>query len=349
MTIPEVPVLVAIVIAAALIFDFINGFHDASNSIATIVATRVLKYKHAVLYAAFFNFVAFFTFSTGVAKMIGAGMLHLEVITLPAILAGLLGGIIWNLITWWRGIPASSSHTLMGALAGAVYVYAGLSSGNWDPVHVFIVEGWIKVLIFIFAAPMIGFALALLVHRAALSMRKHIKPGSTSSWGWSKFFAGAQLVSSAALSFNHGTNDAQKTAGVIATALVAGGYMASADFHIPLWVLFLANLFIALGTWMGGWRITKTMGFRLTKLKPMDGFAAESGAALSIGIATFFHLPVSTTLSTTGSIAGVGVSQKIGVNKELSQRIFLTWCVTLPASFALGGALAGIGHALFGG
>lgn len=326
--------LTIITIIVALIFDFINGFHDASNSIATIVATRVLKYRHAVLYAAFFNFVAFFTFSTGVAKMIGAGMLNLEVITLPAILTGLIGGIAWNLFTWWKGIPASSSHTLMGALAGAVYINAGMR-GNWDPAAVFIYSGWIKVLAFIFIAPMIGFSLALLVHKGALFMRKHIKPVG----GWSRFFQIAQLVSSALLSLNHGLNDAQKTAGVIATAMVAGGMMTVADFHVPLWVLFLANLFIALGTWMGGWRITKTLGFRLTKLRPMDGFAAETGAALSIGIATFFHLPVSTTLSTTGAVTGVGVSQKIGFNKDVFKRICLTWGLTLPVSFALAGVL----------
>lgn len=335
-------ILTAIVIAAALIFDFINGFHDASNSIATIVATRVLKYRHAVMYAAFFNFIAFFTFSTGVAKMIGAGMLHIEIITLPGILAGLIGGIAWNLLTWWRGIPASSSHTLMGALAGAVYMNAGLH-GDWDAARVFVAEGWIKVLAFIFIAPLIGYGLAFLVHRSAILLRKNFKPDG----GWGKFFAGAQLASSAALSFNHGANDAQKTAGVIATALMVGGYMQG-DFYIPLWVLFCAHIAIALGTWAGGWRITKTLGFRLAKLKPMDGFAAETGAALSIGIATAFHLPVSTTLSTTGAVAGVGSAQGLGFNRAVFKRIFLTWCVTLPVSFAMGGGVMVMAKFLFG-
>ena len=334
-------ILTLITCAAALVFDFINGFHDASNAIATVVATRVLKYHQAVLYAAFFNFVAFFTFSTGVAKMVGAGMLHIEIITLPAILAGLLGGIAWNLMTWWRGIPASSSHTLMGALAGAVYVNAGLH-GDWDLTRVFIADGWIKVLAFIFIAPLIGYALSFIVHRGALWMRQRIHPEG----GWSKFFAGAQLVSSAALSFNHGTNDAQKTAGVVATALTVGGYLHG-DFSIPWWVLLMANLVIALGTWAGGWRVTKTMGFRLAKLKPMDGFAAESGAALSIALATYLKLPVSTTLSTTGAVAGVGSAQGLGFNRSVFTRIFLTWCVTLPVAFIMGGAVMAVGKFLF--
>jgi PiT family inorganic phosphate transporter len=335
--------LTIIVCAAALVFDFINGFHDASNSIATIVATRVLKYRQAVIYAAFFNFIAFFTFSTGVARMIGAGLMQPDHMTLTAILAGLLGGIAWNLITWWRGIPASSSHTLIGALAGAVYTHSALA-GDWNPAHIFIAEGWIKVLAFIFIAPLIGYALAFIVHRGAVALRARVKPEA----GWSKIFAGAQLVSSAALSFNHGTNDAQKTAGVIAIALVTGGFMDAGDFHIPLWVLFLANLFIALGTWVGGWRITKTMGFRLAKLRPMDGFAAETGAALSIALATAFHLPVSTTLSTTGAIAGVGSAQGLGFNHAVFKKIFLTWCVTLPVSFAFGAGVMAIGKFLFG-
>ncbi len=336
-------ILTLIVCAAALVFDFINGFHDASNSIATIVATRVLSFRRAVLWAALFNFIAFFTFSTGVAKTIGAGLMHLDVIALPSLLAGLLAGIAWNLITWWRGIPASSSHTLIGALAGAVYAHAALG-GDLDPEHVFIAAGWIRVLAFIFIAPVIGFVLAFGVHRAALALRRHVKPEN----GWSKFFNYAQLASSAALSFNHGTNDAQKTAGVIATALVAGGYMNAADFHIPLWVLFLANITIALGTWTGGWRITRTMGFRLAKLRPMDGFAAETGAALSIALATALKLPVSTTLSTTGAITGVGQSQKTGFNHEVFKRIFITWCVTLPVSFIMGAGVMVAGEGLFG-
>jgi PiT family inorganic phosphate transporter len=330
-------ILTIIVCAVALVFDFINGFHDASNSIATIVATRVLKYQQAVIYAAFFNFIAFFMFSTGVAKMIGGGLLHIDHMVLPALLAGLLGGIIWNLITWWRGIPASSSHTLIGALAGAVYIYAGLN-GDWNAAHVFIWDGWMKVLAFIVIAPLIGYALAFAVHRGARLLRASVKPEA----GWSRFFQIAQLFSSAALSLNHGANDAQKTAGVMATALLAGGFMSADNFHIPLWVLLAANLVIALGTWVGGWRVTKTMAFRLAKLRPMDGFAAETGAALSIAIATAFALPVSTTLSTTGAIAGVGSAQGLGFNHAVFKRIFLTWCVTLPVAFVFGGGVMAI-------
>lgn len=337
-------ILTIIVCVTALGFDFINGFHDASNSIATLVATRVLSFRRAVLWAALFNFIAFFTFSTGVARTIGTGLMHIDIVTLPALLSGLLAGIAWNLFTWWRRMPVSSSHTLIGAMAGAVYAHAALS-GDPDPMNVFIASGWIKVLAFIFIAPIIGYALAFIVHRGALLLRKNIKPEE----GWSKIFAGAQLVSSAALSFNHGTNDAQKTAGVMATALVAGGFMGADDFHIPLWVLFCANIVIALGTWVGGWRVTKTLGFRLTKLRPMDGFAAETGAAISIAIATALKLPVSTTLSTTGAIAGVGSAQGIGFNHEVFKRIFLTWCVTLPAAFILGGGVMMIGKSLFGG
>ncbi|MGE3771192.1 MAG: anion permease [Bdellovibrionales bacterium] len=338
----DIATITLITILLALVFDFINGFHDASNSIATIVASRVLKHWQAVIWAAVFNFAAFFFISTGVAKTVGSGLMDLQYVTSYAIIAGLIGGIIWNLWTWWRGIPASSSHTLIGAYAGAVCAHIVFNT-DANMLDAFVSSGWIKVLAFIIIAPAVGFALAFVVMSINYTLDKIWKPDSERL----AFYKGAQLCSSALLSFMHGGNDAQKTAGIIAGALFAGGYMAGQDFHIPDWVLLLAYLFIALGTLAGGWRITKTVGFSLTKIKPRHGFAAETGAALSIGLATWLHMPISTTLATTGSVVGVGAARGPAtdvrpddrtVNWQLFRKIFYIWLVTLPASFALGAA-----------
>lgn len=328
-------ILTAIVILAALVFDFINGFHDASNSIATIVATRVLKFKQAVAWAAFFNFIAFFSMATGVAKMVGSGLIDTSAITLPVLLATLLAGILWNLVTWWWGIPASSSHTLLGAFGGAALVHA-VFTGHSDPFEIFKLDGWLKVFLFIFVAPLFGAMIGALIALITGGLQHQIK------WrGWPRFYAGAQLFSSALLSFNHGANDAQKTAGVIALALVVGGMMpASGDLTVPMWALLAAHIVIALGTLTGGWRITKTLGFKLTRLKPMDGFAAESGAAVSIGLATLLHIPVSSTLTTTGAIVGAGAAKKDSRLKwQVFQKIASIWGITIPVSFALGGVI----------
>lgn len=327
-------ILTLVIIAFALVFDFINGFHDASNSIATIVATRVLKYKQAVLYAAFFNFVAFFTMNVGVAKMIGKDLVDLDAIIPMVLIATLIAGIGWNLLTWWWGMPSSSSHTLLGAFAGAAFSHA-VFTGHDDPIGIFKLMGWLKVFLFIFVAPLFGAVLGGIIAKITYGLQSRFE------WrGWRRFYAGAQLFSSAMLSFNHGANDAQKTAGIIAIALSLGGFAPPGDFTVPLWVLCAAHIVIALGTWFGGWRITKTLGYKLTRMRPIDGFSAESGAALSIGLATLLHIPVSTTLCTTGSIVGAGAAvQDKRLKWRVFQKIMSIWTITIPVSFALGGSL----------
>lgn len=341
---PDAFILICLIVTAALIFDFINGFHDAANSTATIVATKVLKHWQAVLWAAFFNFVALFVVSTGVAKTVGAGLIDLSFITPYVIIAALLAGITWNLITWWRGIPASSSHTLLGAYGGAVYGHVVLNTDKL-PADAYITAGWIKVAAFIFIAPLVGYLLGYTILRATEKASRRA-PDEKMGKKEKRFYKTMQLASSALLSFNHGANDAQKTAGVIATGLVATGYMAQSDFHIPDWVLLAAYTMIALGTLSGGWRITKTLGYKLTKLKPVQGFSAETGAALSIALATWLHMPISTTLCVTGSIVGVSTAKKQEGGKSkvswpLFSKIALIWVLTLPVSFAFGfGTLA---------
>ncbi|NDC55955.1 MAG: anion permease, partial [Alphaproteobacteria bacterium] len=280
---PDLLSFTMVVIALALIFDFINGFHDAANAISTIVATKVLKPWQAVCWSAFFNFIAFFFISTGVAKTVGSGLIDLSFVTTEVIAAGLVAGIAWNLITWWWGMPASSSHTLVGALAGAACGHV-LMTTDVNPIGIYYGAAWGKLLAFIFIAPAVGFFLGFIIMRGTrwLQYKYRRRP-------WNKFYKGAQLASCALLSFNHGGNDAQKTAGVIATAMVAGGYMSQDNFHVPDWALFSAYVAIALGTLMGGWRIVKTLGYKLTKLRPVHGFSAEMGAAGSIALATGLH------------------------------------------------------------
>jgi len=355
----DLPTITLVIIALALVFDFINGFHDASNSIATIVATRVLKHWQAVIWAAFFNFIAFFFISSGVAKTVGAGLMDLQFVTSHTIMAALVGGIIWNLWTWWKGIPASSSHTLIGAYAGAVCAHIVFGT-DASMVDAFFANAWLKVLAFIFIAPLVGYCLAFTMMSVANTLEKRWENQFSA-----RFFRGSQLVSSALLSFMHGGNDAQKTAGIIAVALAVGATAAgpdmpavgSGEFHVPDWGLFAAYLCISLGTLMGGWRITKTLGFQLTQLKSKHGFSAETGAALSIGLATFMHIPISTTLTTTGAIVGVGSARghtkKVSpddttVNWRLFKRIASIWLFTLPAAFALGATAQVIGYLFIG-
>jgi inorganic phosphate transporter, PiT family len=267
---------VVALILVALIFDYINGFHDAANSIATVVSTRVLTPGKAVIWAAFFNFVAAFTFGTAVAKTVGSGLVDINVITFAVIFAGLMGAIVWDLITWLYGLPTSSSHALIGGYAGAAVAKAG-----WGAI---IPAGWIKTLIFIVLAPLIGMTLGFLLMVLILWLFQRTSPGRVDSW-----FRRLQLVSAAAYSLGHGGNDAQKTMGIIAGVLFAGGYIA--EFRIDMWVILSAHAAIALGTLSGGWRIIHTMGSKITKLQPVGGFAAETAGAISLFTATHLGVP----------------------------------------------------------
>jgi PiT family inorganic phosphate transporter len=322
------PTLLAVLalIAFALIFDYINGFHDAANSIATVVSTRVLTPGKAVIWAAFFNFVAAFGFGTAVAQTVGSGMVDLSVVTLTVIFAGLTGAIIWDLITWYWGLPTSSSHALFGGYAGAAVAKAGFSA--------LIIAGWTRTLIFIVVAPLVGLTVGLLLMTASLWIFRNSTPTKVDT-----FFRKMQLVSAAGFSLMHGANDAQKTMGIIAGALVTGGYlqMQNGQLPIPFWVVILAHTAIGLGTLSGGWRIIKTMGSRITKLQPIGGFAAETGAAVAIYGATFAGVGISTTHTITGAIVGVGSTRRLSaVRWGVAGQIVWAWLLTIPASAAIG-------------
>jgi PiT family inorganic phosphate transporter len=323
--------LVAIIVLVALAFDFVNGFHDAANSIATIVATRVLTPPQAVVWAAGFNFVAAFTVGTGVANTVGAGMIDLKIVTPYVILAGLVGAITWDLITWWFGLPTSSSHALLGGYAGAAMARVARLQGIDSSFDALIAGAWIKTLIFIIIAPLIGMSLAYLLMLAVYWIFRKAHPERMDG-----YFRKLQLVSSAMLSFSHGANDAQKTAGIITGVLVTAGMLEK--FAVPAWVIFMAYAAISLGTLSGGWRIVHTMGGRLTRLKPRSGFCAETAAAASIMFATeYLKLPVSTTHVTAGSIAGVGSIQRLkAVRWGIATNILWAWVLTIPASAGVG-------------
>jgi PiT family inorganic phosphate transporter len=309
---------VATLVVVALVFDYINGFHDAANSIATVVSTRVLTPGKAVVWAAFFNFVAAFTFGTAVAKTVGSGLVDLNVVSFAVIFAGLAGAILWDLITWYYGLPTSSSHALIGGYAGAAVTKAG-----WSAI---ILSGWTKTLIFIVLAPLIGLALGFLLMVVILWTFSRTSPGRVDQW-----FRRLQLLSAAAYSLGHGGNDAQKTMGIIAGALLAGGFIP--DFRIDLWVVLAAHAAIALGTLSGGWRIIHTMGSRITKLQPVGGFAAETAGAISLFTATHLGVPVSTTHTITGAIIGVGSIRRLSaVRWGVAGRIVWAWILTIPAS-----------------
>jgi inorganic phosphate transporter, PiT family len=325
-------------IAVALIFDYINGFHDAANSIATVVSTRVLSPGKAVVWAAFFNFIAAFGFGTAVAQTVGAGMVDLEVVTLTVIFAGLTGAIVWDLVTWYYGLPTSSSHALFGGYAGAAVAKAGFIA--------IIPSGWTRTIIFIVLAPLIGLVVGLVLMTLSQWVLQRQTPRRVDG-----FFRKMQLVSAAAFSLMHGANDAQKTMGIMAGALVTGGFLdrgPDGGLPIPYWVILLAHGAIALGTLSGGWRIIKTMGAKITKLQPIGGFAAETGAALAIYSATALGVGISTTHTITGAIVGVGSSKRLSaVRWGVARKIVWAWVLTIPASAFIGGLTYEIFQLLF--
>ena len=315
------PVLASVIflIVIALAFDFINGFHDAANSISCIVSTRVLSPKHAVYWAATFNFLAAFIVGTPVAKTIGVGIIDPVIINYEVLLCALIAAIAWNLITWWLGLPSSSSHALIGGLIGA-----GLAKGG---MWVLVWQGIIKTAAFIVLSPTIGFVLGFLYMLTVLNLTKKF----TVTEG-NNVFRRLQLVSSAIHSMGHGMNDAQKTMGIITMVLFSSGYLHG-DFHVPLWVVFACYVTIAMGTMAGGWRIVKTMGTKITKLHPMGGFCAETAAASSLIGATFFGIPVSTTHTITGAIMGVGATRRVtAVRWGIAGNILWAWVLTIPIS-----------------
>ena len=309
---------IVFIIAVALAFDFTNGMHDAANSIATVVSTRVLSPRQAVLWAAFFNFIAFLVFQPRVAHTIGAGMIDLSAVTPQVIFAALIGAIGWNLFTWWMALPTSSSHALIGAYAGAAIVKAGPG--------VIIASGWFKTLLFIFIAPVMGMVLGVLFITITTWIVRKGNPGRINRWA-----RRLQLLSAALYSLAHGGNDAQKTMGLIASLIFVSGWTKS--FHIPLWVALSAYSAIALGTLSGGWRIVKTMGQKITKLRPIDGFCAETAGAISIFFATHSGIPVSTTHVITGAISGVGAAKRLSaVRWGVTLKIVWAWIFTIPGA-----------------
>ena len=323
--------LIIFIILVALVFDFLNGFHDAANSIATIVSTRVLTPRKAVLWAAFFNFLAAFLF-TGhkVAKTIGRGLVSANLITEYVILAALIGAIVWNIVTWYYGIPSSSSHALMGGLGGAAIARAGFGSILWS--------GWLYTTLFIVIAPLIGMLLGFSL-MALMMWVFHNRPSSRINGMFRKM----QLVSAAFYSLGHGLNDAQKTMGIITILLINAGFVKASsgnDFPIEWWVIILCYTSIGLGTMFGGWRIVKTMGQKVTKLKPAGGFCAETAGALTLLITAFSGIAVSTTHTITGAIMGVGATKRVSAVKwGLAGRIVVAWIVTIPATAVVSAAV----------
>ena len=316
--------IVAGLIGVALVFDYINGFHDAANSIATVVSTRVLSPGKAVIWAAFFNFVAAFTFGTAVARTVGSGMIDINTVTFSVIFGGLTGAIIWDLITWYFGLPTSSSHALVGGYAGAAVAKTGFAA--------VVTGGWTKTIIFIFLSPLIGMTAGLTLMIAIHWLFRWTPPSRVDRW-----FRRLQLISAAFFSLNHGANDAQKTMGIIAGVLYTAHYIDT--FYIPFWVVLIAYTAISLGTLAGGWRIIHTMGSKITKLQPVGGFAAETGAAIALLIATRTGVPVSTTHAITGAIVGVGATRRLSaVRWGVAGQIVWAWILTIPAAFTIAAA-----------
>ncbi len=312
-----------ILIALVLIFDFINGFHDSANSIATVVSTKVLSPVAAVGLAAIFNFLAFLIFPLKVATTIGKGVINPDVITLNLIAAAIIAAIVWNLLTWWLGLPSSSSHTLVGGLVGAAIAGNGFSS--------VIYAGVMKILIFIVVAPLLGMLMSFIISVIVLHLVKKYSPS-----GVDKHFRRLQLLSASAFSLGHGGNDAQKSMGIIWVAMIAANQVTK-DAPIDLWIVLSCQAAIALGTLFGGWRIVKTMGQKITKLKPFEGFCAETAGALTLFGATHFGIPVSTTHTITGSIMGVGATKRLSAVKwGVTTKIFWAWILTIPVSAFLG-------------
>jgi len=314
------PVIVVIILVA-LAFDFLNGFHDAANSIATVVSTRVLSPQKAVLWAAFFNFVAAFVLGTHVAKTMGKGMIDLQVVTQEVILAGLIGAITWNLVTWYYGLPVSSSHALIGGYAGAAVAKAG--------PRAILLSGWSKTLVFIVLAPLMGAFLGFFLMVSVTWIFRRWHP-----FRLDQLFRRLQLVSAGLYSLGHGGNDAQKTMGIITGLLVSSGLLAK--FEVPLWVVLISHAAIALGTMFGGWRIVKTMGTKITKLQPFGGFCAETSGAITLIMTTLFGIPVSTTHTITGAIIGVGATRRLSAVKwGVAGTIVWAWVLTIPLSAAV--------------
>jgi PiT family inorganic phosphate transporter len=325
--------LVLITILVALIFDFVNGFHDSANSIATVVSTRVLSPRLAVVWAATFNFLAAFFFGTAVANTIGSGMIRLEFVDQYVVLAGLFGAIVWDLLTWWWGLPTSSSHALIGGYAGAAMARAALKYGVAAMPNVIIPHGWTKTLVFIVVAPMIGLALGFIFMLSVYWIFRRSAPQPVD-----RLFRRLQLLSAAAYSLGHGANDAQKTMGIIAGALYTGGFMTKQDMvgrwgHLHWPIILAAHAAIAAGTYFGGWRIVKTMGQKITKLRPVGGFCAETAGALTLVGTALAGIPVSTTHTITGAIVGVGAVHRLSaVRWGVAGRIIWAWIFTIPAS-----------------
>jgi PiT family inorganic phosphate transporter len=310
---------IVLLIAIALAFDFLNGFHDAANSIATIVSTRVLRPHYAVAWAAFFNFVAFLVFGLHVANTIGTGVIEPSIVDHYVILGALVGAIVWNVVTWYFGIPSSSSHALIGGLAGAAVAKGGFAA--------LVGKGFVVITLAIVASPMLGFLLGMGLMVLVANVFARSSPNRIDRW-----FRRLQFASASMYSLGHGGNDAQKTMGIIAMVLFSSG-MSGPTFHVPFWVVISCQAAIALGTLFGGWRIVKTMGMRITKLKPVGGFCAETGGAITLFIATGFGIPVSTTHTITGAIIGVGATRKLSaVRWGVAEQIVWAWVLTIPCS-----------------
>ncbi|MBZ5664296.1 MAG: inorganic phosphate transporter [Acidobacteriia bacterium] len=325
--------LVVITVLVALIFDFINGFHDAANSIATVVSTRVLSPKLAVLWAAVFNFLAAFFLGTAVAKTIGHGMIRLDAVDQYVVLAALFGAIAWDLLTWWSGLPTSSSHALIGGFAGAAMMHETFHVGWRAAPSVIIASGWYKTLIFIVVAPIMGLILGFTFMVAIFWLLKNKAPQQVDKW-----FRKLQLLSAACYSLGHGGNDAQKTMGIVAGALYTAGFMSKEDMlgnwgHLHWPIILAAHAAIAGGTYFGGWRIVQTMGQKITKLKPVGGFCAESAGAITLFATALAGIPVSTTHTITGAIVGVGAVHRLSaVRWGIAARIVWAWLLTVPAA-----------------
>ena len=318
-------IFVIAIVAVALIFDFINGFHDAANSVATVVSTRVLSPKQAVIWAAFFNFVAVFVFGLHVATTVGKGIIDPAIVDSFVILAALVGAIVWDMLTWWWGLPTSSSHALIGGMVGAAIAKAGGTS-------VLVWSGILKVTAFIFISPMIGLVLGFVFSVLLNFFFARSVPTKVD-----RHFRKLQLLSAALYSLGHGGNDAQKTMGIIAVLLFSHGYLGE-TFHVPIYVVILCYTMISLGTMFGGWRIIKTMGMKITELKPAGGFCAETAAAATLFGATFMGIPVSTTHTITGAIVGVGSTHGLGfVRWTVAGRIIWAWVLTIPAAAIIAG------------
>ena len=332
--------LLVIVIILAIVFDFINGFHDAANSIATIVSTKVLSPFQAVLWAALFNFAAYFVFTDHKVADTVAKIVYAQYITLEVVLAGLIAAIGWNLLTWYYGIPSSSSHTLIGGFAGAGMAKA-LSLGSSALVAVNFVP-IIKVVAFIVLAPIIGMVIAIIINLIIINISKNARPATAEKW-----FKRLQLVSSAALSFTHGGNDAQKVMGIIFAALVANKVVAAGS-PMPEWIPLVCYTAIALGTMSGGWKIVKTMGTKITKVTPLEGVSAEAAGAVTLGITEHFGIPVSTTHTITGSIIGVGLTKRVSaVRWGITYSLVWAWILTIPVSATLAAMIFALVHYVF--